>query len=302
MSFIKGGLVYADLLTTVSQQYAKELQSEEYGCGMEPTLKLRAKNFIGILNGIDHSVWNPETDKELEFPYSAKNWEGKLKCKEALQKAKGLEIDPAAPLFGFVGRLAGQKGLDLLLPLLPELLKLKAQIILLGMGEAAYEKKLKEFFQKNKKESKSLSIQINFDPVLAKRIFAGADLYLMPSHFEPCGLGQMIAMRYGTVPLVRSTGGLKETVQDFDQKKGAGNGIVFHEYSQSALLNAMKRAVTLYREKKAWHKIVANCFKADFSWEEQAKQYTNAYESLFEKKTAPKKISNPKGKGNRKNK
>ncbi len=301
MSFLKGGLVYSDLLTTVSRQYAKELQTEEYGCGMEPTLKVRSSDLKGILNGIDHSVWDPEKDSEIYHRFSAKAPAGKAKNKEAIQKDEGFEVDPALPLFGFVGRFSSQKGLDLILPLLPELVKLRAQFVILGMGDAVYEKKLKDFYQKTQKTNKNFGIHISFNPALAKQIYAASDIFLMPSLFEPCGLGQMIAMRYGTVPLVRATGGLKETVQDFDQKKGTGNGIVFGEFTPGALLNAVKRAMTLYREKKPWAKTIANCFKADFSWNEQAKQYTDAYAALV-KSSKPKKSPPSRGKGSGKKK
>jgi len=301
MSFLKGGLVYSDLLTTVSKQYAKELQTEEFGCGMEPTLKVRSNDLKGILNGIDHSVWDPERDPELYHRFSAKSLGGKAKNKEGLQKDEGFAVDPTLPLFGFVGRFASQKGLELILAALPELVKLRAQYVFLGMGDAIYEKKLKEFFQRTQKGSKNFGLHISFNPALAKQIYAASDVFLMPSLFEPCGLGQMIAMRYGTVPLVRSTGGLKETVQDLDPKKGAGNGIVFEEFSPPAFLETVKRAITLYREKKTWAKAVANCFKTDFSWEEQAKQYSLVYGSLLKgSKTRKSPPSRGKGSGKKK--
>jgi len=278
ISFLKAGLVYSDLLTTVSAEYAEEIQTEENGCGMEDILKTRSKDLKGILNGINLGKWNPSKDPELFSPFSASHTEGKAKNKEAFQKTLGLKVDKDALMIGFVGRLVDQKGLDLILPLLPEFLKMKIQFVFLGKGSVKYENLLKEI---DKKTPGQLSLHLRYDPALAKQIFASSDAYLMPSFFEPCGLAQMISMRYSTVPLVRATGGLKETVRDFDEKTGQGNGIVFNNYSQKDLGVAIKRLEKLFREKATWAKIQANCFKSDFSWAKQARKYEDVYSKLL---------------------
>jgi len=293
ISFLKGGMTYSDLLTTVSGQYAKEIQTESYGCGMEEILKFRKKNLLGIVNGIDTEYWNPETDKELVHNFSSKDLEGKTRNKLALQKELGLDADSTAPLYGFVGRLSTQKGLDLILPLLDDFMKLHGQFVFLGTGNTLYEKMLKKAAQRNRTK---MAVSIAYDPLVAKQIYASADIFLMPSLFEPCGLGQMIAMRYGTVPLVRATGGLKETVKDFDPKTQKGNGIVFTEPQDAALLKSIRRGAQLFQDKKTWGKIMGNCFKADFAWDSQAKKYVQAYQSLLKLSPTQRGMAQNKGK------
>ena len=275
MSFLKGGLVYSDVLTTVSPRYAKEIQTKEYGCGMEGVLQTRKDDLVGIINGIDPDEWNPENDADLPSHFNIKKLEGKAQDKAALQKENHLPADARTPVFGIITRLADQKGLDILAPAVEGLVKRGIQLVLLGTGEEKYHQIFKELA---KKYPKQLGIHILFDAKLAKRIYAGSDVFLMPSRYEPCGLGQLISLRFGTVPLVRETGGLADTVKDFNPTTGEGTGFVFKEYDTKTFLATADRALAVFRDEKLWEKLVKNGMKCDFSWLASAKQYVDLYE------------------------
>jgi starch synthase len=281
VSFLKGGIVYADVVTTVSERYAQEIQTQEFGCGLEGVLAKRKADLYGIVNGIDLEEWNPETDPDIVARYSLSHLEPKQANKAALQKECHLEIKPDVPLFGMISRFADQKGLDILAPLISEFgSKISAQLVLLGTGEERYHALLRTEMAKHPRH---LSVHILFDPRLAKRIYAGSDLFLMPSYYEPCGLGQLIAMRYGTVPLVRETGGLADTVADFQPDVAEGNGFVFKEYRMDALRKTFERAIKAFRDEKNWRELVKNAMKSDFSWKASAKKYAALYRQAKKK-------------------
>lgn len=276
LSFMKAALLDSDILTTVSERYAQEIQSKEFGCGMEGVLAKRKNSLIGIVNGIDPEEWDPRKDPELAAHFDAKKLDKKSINKSALQKDNGLTIDPKVPVIGMVSRLVDQKGLDILIPALGEMLETGTQFICLGTGEEKYHHTLRDIAKKNKGK---LAVHILFDAKMAKRIYASCDMLLMPSYYEPCGLGQMIAMRYGTIPVVRQVGGLADTVKDYDSHTGSGNGFSFEEYSSIALLNCVKRAAAIFHQEKKWHDLMAHAMTCDFSWSASAKRYVQAYES-----------------------
>ncbi|HNV86228.1 MAG TPA: glycogen synthase GlgA [Candidatus Omnitrophota bacterium] len=278
MSFLKGGLIYSDAVTTVSERYAEEIQTKEYGAGLEGVLTKRKSDLYGIVNGIDLEEWNPEKDPDLAVRYSVQDAEKKQENKKALQKENRLEVNAEIPVFGIITRLADQKGLDILAPVLEDFArKLNAHFVLLGTGEEKYHKILREEMAKYPKK---FAFHIMFDAKMAKRIYAGSDIFLMPSCYEPCGLGQLISMRYGTIPLVRETGGLADTVSDFNPKTGKGNGFVFREYTSEKLFKTMERAVELFRKPKVWRQIVENAMQCDFSWNASAKKYVALYKQV----------------------
>uniref|UniRef100_A0A7C2PJE9 Glycogen synthase n=2 Tax=Bacteria candidate phyla TaxID=1783234 RepID=A0A7C2PJE9_UNCW3 len=273
VNFLKAGIVYSDFITTVSPTYAEEIQTPEFGYGLEGILRKRRDYIQGILNGIDYEVWNPSTDKELYKNFSKEDiLEGKEANKIKLLEETGLK-EPEKPLFGIVSRLAEQKGFDLFPPIIEEIAKRDINLVVLGAGDKVYQ----EMFINIAKRYENIFVKIGFDPVLAKRIYASSNFFLMPSKYEPCGLGQLIAMRYGTIPVVRETGGLKDTVKDIDE---GGYGIVFKEYKPFELLNAIDRAINFYRDKSAFNKAVNYVASLDFSWESSAKEYIKLYERV----------------------
>jgi len=273
----KGGLVGADAISTVSPTYAKEIQTEDYGCGLEGVLKERADKLYGVINGIDQHVWNPQKDIYLKTSYSASDISGKKICKAELQKKSHLKIDPQIPLVGMVTRLTAQKGIDLLLAAFDEILPLNVQLVILGDGEQELIHQLTRF---STKYPDRISVTTGvFDVALAHQIYAGCDLFLMPSRFEPCGLAQMISMRYGTVPIVRATGGLADTVRQFSHSTSSGNGFVFEEYEVFSLVESMRKAVDCFGSRH-WATLQQNAFAADFSWRRSAAEYTKLYVAL----------------------
>lgn len=274
-SFMKGGLLDSDALTTVSERYAQEIQTKEFGCGMEGVLARVRGHLHGIVNGIDTEEWNPETDKEIAAQFNFKKIEKKAVNKAALQKDHGLELDPKAPVLVVVSRLVEQKGVDILIPALESILAMGTQFVLLGTGEERYHHVLREIAKKNKTRC---AVHITFDARMAKRMYAGADMILLPSYYEPCGLAQMIGLRYGTVPVVRATGGLADTVQEFDPKTGKGNGFSFRDYTADALRQTVERAISVYKNEKKWLELVENAMSSDFSWKASAKKYEHIYE------------------------
>ena len=284
VNFLKGGLVFADVLNTVSKGYAKEIQTAEYGCGLEGVLQSRSKDLFGILNGIDYAIWDPETDAKLPARFSAKDPKGKARCKQELQKIFGLPDEPKTPLIGCISRLADQKGFDLIEQSFAWLMAEGVQFALLGTGEKHYH----EVFQAlAKKYPNQAGIKIAYDDAVAHLIEAGADLFLMPSRYEPCGLNQMISLKYGTIPVVRATGGLDDTIQNFSARTGKGNGFKFKEYSADALMKKLGEAIKLYRQQpKAWEQLVKKAMKEDHSWGAKAKEYLALYARALRKKTA----------------
>jgi starch synthase len=280
INLMKGGLVYADILTTVSNGYAQEILTPEYGCGLEGVLKERKDKLYGVINGLDYKEWDPAMNKEITMAYDINTIERKVKNKKALQQENHLPVDNDIPLIGMVTRLAEQKGLDILDEIIDELLKLNIQFVLLGSGEIKYHVRMEQI--KEKFPAKT-GIHLTFDTELAKRIYAGADMFLMPSKYEPCGLGQLISLRYGTIPIVRATGGLKDTIVNFDPERKLGNGFVFEEYNSHALLYTIKRAIDVFcNDKESWKRLILNGMSADFSWEHSAKEYIKLYNKALE--------------------
>lgn len=280
VNLMKGGILAADVVNTVSDTYCREIQTEEYGCGLQGVLQQRGRDLYGILNGIDYQEWNPATDLHLYKNYTAKTLAGKAANKKALQKDLGLDQVADVPLLAMVTRLSAQKGLDLLEPLLPRLAAERLQLVLLGTGDERYMTMLRDYAAAG---PANVSIHLGFDQTLARRIYAASDLFLMPSHYEPCGLGQLIAFRYGSVPVVRRTGGLADTV--FDQRDGVRepNGFTFEDATADAFWDAICRARTAYGDRKAWNKMVKTCMTADYSWEYSAGEYEALYDNALKK-------------------
>ena len=275
-NMFKGGLAYADCITTVSATYAEEIQTAFYGDGLDGHLRYHAGKLHGIVNGIDTDIWNSGTDRLLAANYDAQNvLEKKKKNKLALQEKLGLELDESKLLLGLISRLTDQKGLDLVNAVFPELLDGDTQVVILGTGEKQYEDAFRYFESVNKG---SVCAYIAYDEALAHQIYAGADALLVPSLFEPCGLTQLIAMRYGTVPIVRETGGLKDTVQPYDDSTDSGNGFTFDRYEAGLLLDAVNRAKALYFAGRGrWDEIVRRDMEKDVSWENSARKYRELY-------------------------
>jgi starch synthase len=281
VGYLKAGIVFADAITTVSRRYAEEIRSPEFGAGLEDLLDSRADRVFGILNGIDTGVWNPETDPHIAARYSAAKLDGKKKCKEALQEECGLPVDPQIPLVGMITRLADQKGLDLVVDVLPRLRRVKFQLVLLGTGDERYHRIFRGLAGKMRGK---VSVHLKFDDALAHRIEAGSDIFLMPSRYEPCGLNQMYSLRYGTVPIVRATGGLADTVVDHNEETagaGTANGFRFEEATAEALEGALRRAFALFPKRRAWLRLVRTGMAADFSWERSAAEYETLFKRLL---------------------
>ncbi|NSW90983.1 MAG: glycogen synthase GlgA [Firmicutes bacterium] len=273
-NFMKSGLVYADIINTVSETYAKEIQTPQYGERLEGLLKKREKDLYGIVNGISYEEFNPSTDKKIYTNYDKESLENKKENKYALQKETGLPVGDM-PVIGLVSRLSGQKGLDLIIEKIDEIMKNNLQFILLGTGDPYYES---SFLNIRNKYMNKMAVYIEFNTVLAQRIYAGSDMFLMPSRFEPCGLGQIIALRYGTIPIVRATGGLAETITDYYKDKEKGNGFSFTEFSSDELLKTIEGALTLYNQNpEEWKKLVKRAMGQDFSWKSSAEKYMELY-------------------------
>lgn len=286
MSFIKGGLAYADRLTTVSPEYAREITTPEYGCGMEGLLKVRGERLSGILNGVDYRFWDPRHDPMIEHRYGIPALEGKKINKQKLQQELGLNQDPGAVLLAHVSRLAWQKGIDMIIDTLPRILRDRSiQLAVLGAGEHHYEQAL---LAAAEQFGDRMSVRVGYDEAFAHRIQAGADIMLMPSRFEPCGLTQLYSMRYGTVPVVRRTGGLADTVVDAHDETLADNtatGFQFTHSRAADYLAAIHRAVTLYREYPSkWNQLMNTGMNQDFGWARSAAQYQSVYEKALRDK------------------
>jgi starch synthase len=278
VSFLKSAILFADKITTVSPTYAREIQSgNEYGMGLEGVLSDRKNDIVGILNGVDYEIWSPKKDKLIPYNYFVSNLSNKKRIKLELLRQAGMPQRTDHPLFGMISRLDSQKGFDLLEEIIDEMMELDLQFILLGTGNPDYHRLFEKVEQKYPDKMKAF---LKFDNTLAHLIEAASDVFLMPSRYEPCGLNQMYSLRYGTVPIVRKTGGLADTVEDFDEKTIDGTGFVFDEYKSEELLKTIKRAVRLFSRRRLWYKIVKQGMKCDFSWDRSARRYISLYESL----------------------
>ncbi len=278
ISLLKGGIVFSRLVTTVSPRYAEEIQTEEFGCGFDGILRSRGADLVGILNGIDYDEWNPAADRYVDAPYDAEHLDGKRVAKRQLLAALGLpstEPDLDRPVVGMVSRLVDQKGFDLLARSLTDLLRIDAAYVLLGNGERRYEEMWTSLAAAHPDR---VAVRIGFDEALAHQIEAGADLFLMPSRFEPCGLNQMYSLRYGTVPVVRAVGGLFDTVQNVDFSTGAGTGFTFQAYTPAALVEALRQAIRTYHDRGAWRRLQTAGMALDLSWDTSARRYVEVYE------------------------
>ncbi|MGE4214883.1 MAG: glycogen synthase GlgA [Anaerotignaceae bacterium] len=281
LSYTKAGLMYADMISTVSNTYAQEVKTFQYGYGLDGVLRYRSDKLCGILNGIDYRTYNPETDEKILFNYGVDTIEKKKENKYALQQQLGLNVGDA-PLISIISRLADQKGLDLVAWVAEQLLNYNIQLVVLGTGERRFE----DFFRGLEWRYKGrVSANILFDDTLAQRIYASSDMFLMPSLFEPCGLGQMFSLRYGTVPIVRKTGGLSDTVHHYNPETKEGNGFVFEHYTADGLIWAVKEALDVYNQgADEWKNVVVNAMKSENSWRNSAKEYIAIYNKIKDEK------------------
>ncbi|MBI5238187.1 MAG: glycogen synthase GlgA [Deltaproteobacteria bacterium] len=273
VNFLKAGITFSDAITTVSTTYAKEIQTPENGNGLEGVLLGKKDRLYGILNGADYKLWNPEKDALIPANFSVNDLDGKSSCKRSLLKKFGLKSKKAVPVLGIVARLTEQKGFDILLEAMTELMDNDIRLVILGAGEARYKRLIEE---EAKKYPDKLSFRFGFDVKLSHLVMAGSDIFLMPSKFEPCGLNQIYCMKYGTIPIVRRTGGLNDTVRDVSTGQGA-TGFKFAGYSKDALLEKFREAVSIFRDKEAWDALIRNAMKGAFSWQEAAKKYIEVY-------------------------
>jgi starch synthase len=278
ISFLKGGIVFSRIITTVSPRYAQEIQTPDFGFGFDGILRSRARDLVGILNGIDYDQWDPERDVHLPSPFSASYLEGKAAGKRAVLETYGIPVSDetlARPLVGMISRMVDQKGFDLVAGIADVLPTLDATFVVLGTGERRYEDMWRGL---SARHPDRIGARIGFDEGLAHRIEGGADLFLMPSRFEPCGLNQMYSLRYGTVPLVRATGGLADTVRNYDPRTGDGNGFTFDEYSPQALLGTLRWALDIYKDRGTWRRLQLAGMGEDNSWDASARKYVQVYE------------------------
>jgi starch synthase len=275
VNYLKAGIVYADLISTVSRRYSQEIQTAEFGCGLEGILRYRAQDVYGILNGIDDRVWNPARDRIIAARYTTTNLSGKQLCKRDLLETFGLSPEwMHAPIVGMISRLVDQKGFDLLESAIHRMMALDLGLVVVGTGQARYEDFLHQI---RERYPGKVGVVIGFDNVLAHKIAAGSDLFLMPSRFEPCGLNQMHSLCYGTIPVVRATGGSDDTIEAYEPALDRGNGFKFESYDAEALLATLQRALTLFRDHTAWKRLMQRGMQADFSWAKAAQAYADLY-------------------------
>ncbi|MBN1794575.1 MAG: glycogen synthase GlgA [Candidatus Omnitrophica bacterium] len=279
INLLKGGLLFSDILTTVSPTYSEEIKMREFGYGLDGVLRVRSDSLFGILNGIDQVSWNPETDETIAAPFNPGDIGKKLINKRDLQRECGLDEKDSAPLIGVISRLADQKGIDLVANALTALMEeLGIQFVLLGTGEEKYHKLFQDLAERYRGTG---SFNIRFDNALAKKIYAGSDFFLMPSKYEPCGLGQMISLRYGTIPIVRKTGGLADTVTEYNPETGSGNGFVFEAYDPRALVSAVRRALSVFQMPAKMDELRRIAMNEDFSWGRSAGEYKKIYTEVL---------------------
>jgi starch synthase len=275
-NFLKGGLVYSDILTTVSRKYAEEIQTPEFGENLDPVLRARSGDLRGILNGVDYAKWNPGTDTNLAAPYTADDLAGKAVCRTELLRAFGLEnVEDTTPVIGIVSRFATQKGFDMVAQIAGQLSDREVAVVALGTGEPVLEKFFRDwaFWHRG-----NVAVKITYDDALAHKIEAGADMFLMPSRYEPCGLNQIYSLKYGTVPIVRATGGLDDTIEEWNAELGTGTGFKFHGYNPLNLLAAIDRALSAFRDREGWARLMRNGMSRNYSWQQPAREYAVVYE------------------------
>jgi starch synthase len=278
VNFLKGALAYSDWVTTVSRKYAQEIQTSEFGFGLDGVLKERAQTLTGILNGVDYEEWNPETDRFTAAHYSPDDLSGKRECKQDLLASFGMtNADPNVPLIGIVSRFAAQKGFDLIGQIVDRLALEDVLLTVLGSGDRLYEEM---FLRLSRQVPHKIAVKIAYDNALAHKIEAGADMFLMPSRYEPCGLNQIYSLKYGTVPIVRATGGLDDTIDPWDPRTKKGTGFKFQEPTGEALLRTIHQALQLYRDQTSWQKLMRNGMSKDFSWRSSAREYIRVYERV----------------------
>lgn len=277
INYLKAGIVYSDIITTVSKTYAEEIKTDFYGENLNNVLNKRSNDLYGILNGIDMDVNNPASDDRIFANYTRDDLEGKLVNRHMLQKALGLQERVDIPIVSIISRMVDQKGFDLIDYVMEEILKLDIQFIVLGAGEHRYEQMFRYY---QEKYPHKLSVNLKYDALLSQRIYAGSDIFLMPSLFEPCGLSQMFSLRYGTIPVVRETGGLKDTIRPYNEMTHEGNGFTFTRYNAHDMLYALKQAVQFYYHRATWTWLIRNGMESDFSWEKSAGEYMNLYKKI----------------------
>jgi starch synthase len=284
VNFLKGALVYSDFITTVSKKYSQEIQTSEYGFGLEGVLRARAATVTGILNGVDYDEWSPECDKFALAKYSASDLSGKAKCKQDLLAAFGVTgANPKLPVIGIVSRFAAQKGFDLISNVMDRLAREEMIVVALGAGDKEYEEM---FLRLNRQFPQKIAVKIAYNNELAHKIEAGSDMFLMPSRYEPCGLNQIYSLRYGTVPIVRATGGLDDTIEPWDARTGKGTGFKFSDYSGESLLLTVRQALQAFRDQPSWQTLMRNGMGKDFSWNASAKEYVRVYERVRQLRSA----------------
>jgi starch synthase len=276
VNFLKGALVYSDFVTTVSRKYSQEIQTTEYGFGLEGVLRNRAATVTGILNGVDYAEWSPETDKFIAAKYSPSDLSAKAKDKQDLLQAFGItNADAKLPVIGIVSRFAAQKGFDLISQVMDRLAREDMILVVLGTGDKEYEEM---FLRLQKQFPHKIAVKVAYDNAIAHKIEAGADMFLMPSRYEPCGLNQIYSLKYGTVPIVRATGGLDDTIEPWDARTGKGTGFKFSEYNGESLLLTVKAALQAFRDQASWQVLMRNGMNRDFSWVASAKEYIKVYD------------------------
>ena len=275
VNFLKGAITMADYITTVSRRYGQEIQTAEYGFGLEGVLRARSATVTGIVNGVDYSEWSPERDQHIAAPYSAENLNGKALCKRDLLQQFGLAEDTQWPVVGMISRFVNQKGFDLIQQTADRLARENLIMVVLGTGEPEYEAMFRRL---NKQYPQKFAVKIAYDNVLAHKIEAGSDMFLMPSHYEPCGMNQIYSLRYGTVPIVRAVGGLDDTVEQFDPQTLKGTGFKFKPYTAEALLDTVQAALKVYADKNVWQTLMRNGMAQDYSWPNSAREYVKVYE------------------------
>ncbi|MFI5322042.1 MAG: glycogen synthase GlgA [Thermodesulfobacteriota bacterium] len=282
VNLLKGGIITSDLVTTVSPTYAREIRTREYGYGLDGVLRVIASEgkLVGILNGIDYDDWDPETDKSIFFNYGYSNLEGKFQNKAKLKSILGFNGNGHKPLIGVISRLALQKGVDLVVRSLNSILDLNVDLIVLGKGDKRYERLLQNVSDDYRGNFKAI---IGYDENKARRIYAGCDMFLMPSRFEPCGLGQLISLRYGTVPIVRGTGGLIDTIVDYSENTESGNGFIFKHFNEHDMIDSIERALTVYKNHEEWVSLIKDGMRMDYSWKTSSNVYLKHYKRLLEK-------------------
>ena len=278
VNFLKGALIFSDYITTVSRKYSQEIQTTEFGFGLEGVLRTRSSTVTGILNGVDYDEWSPETDKFIDAHYSPQNFSGKAECKRDLLTTFGIdEADLRLPVIGIVSRFAAQKGFDLISQIMERLAREQMIIVALGSGDKTYEDM---FLRLSKQFPQKIAVKVAYDNAVAHKIEAGSDMFLMPSRYEPCGLNQIYSLKYGTVPIVRATGGLDDTIEHWDARTGKGTGFKFTDYNGEALLLTIKDALRAFRDQDSWQQLMRNGMTKDFSWNASAREYIRAYERV----------------------